>query len=278
MVDYAEKYGKWALVLGGSEGLGRAVAMELAARKMNVALAARRQGPLDEAAAQVREAHGVETKTISIDLSADDVVQQIEAGMEGEDVSFLMFNAAAEPYGKFLELDLDEHMWNIALNINAVTRVAHHFGRAMAARKKGGIVLASSLAAAVGLDRWISYGAAKAYDNILGQGLWYELQKHNVDACSFMIGTTWTDNFQRTQKKLGGIFAEGRTPEGLPPGMAIPQLPEDAAANLFEQTDKEWLPVIYANPDDVMRYNGMITAPLPDIIRMAAQMQDAWYQ
>ena len=277
MENYAEKYGKWALVLGGSEGLGSAVAMELAARGMNVAIAARRQGPLDEAAAKIREAHGVETKTISLDLAAEDVVAQIEAGMEGEDVSFLMFNAAAEPYGEFMELDLEEHMFNIQLNVVTVTRVTHHFGRKMIARGKGGIILASSLAGAAGLYLWVGYGAAKSYDDILGQGLWYELQQHGVDACSFMIGTTWTDNFQRTQKRLGGVFAESRTPEGLPEGMAIPQLPEDAAKHLFAQCDSEWLPVIFANPDDKPRYDMMMQMPKDQVIRYAAQAQKAWY-
>ncbi len=277
MIDYSEKYGKWALVLGGSEGLGRAAAMELAARGMNVALAARREGPLEDAAAKVRAAHGVETRIITLDLAADDVVEQIEAGMGGEDVSFLHFNAAAEPFGEFLDLEIDEHLFNIAVNINAVTRVVHHFGRAMKARGKGGIVISSSLAAAAGLYLWVSYGAAKAYDDILGQGLWYELQQHGVDACTFMIGTTWTESLQRTQKKLGGVFAESRTPDGLPEGMAIPQLPEEAVANLFAQCDKEWLPVVFANPEDVPRHTAMVTMPKPDVIRYAAQAQKDWY-
>lgn len=276
--DYREAYGDWGLVLGGSEGLGRAVAHQMAKRGLNVALAARRQGPLEETACAIREEHGVKTKTIALDLVSQNVVNQIETGMEGEDVAFLMYNAAAEPYGSFLDLDIEEHLFNIELNCSSVTRVAHHFGGKMAERGKGGLVIASSLAAAVGLDRWITYGAAKAYDNILGQGLWYELGKHNVGACSFMIGTTWTESLQRTQKKLGGVFAETRTPDGLPEGMAIPQLPEEAAENLFNQIDEEWLPVIYANPDDVARWNGMVQAPLPAVIRMAAQMQGAWYE
>jgi short-subunit dehydrogenase len=277
MTNYADRYGKWALVLGGSEGLGRAIAMELAQRKMNVALAARRQGPLDEAAEMIAQTHGVETKTISLDLARDDVVQQIEAGMGGEDVSFLAYNAAAEPFGEFLDLELDEHLWNIALNITTVTRVTHHFGRKMKQRGRGGIVLCSSLAAAAGLYTWVSYGAAKAYDNILGEGLWYELQQYGVDPCSFMIGTTWTDNFQRTQKRLGGVFADSREPANLPAGMSLPQLPEEAAGNLFAQTDKAWLPVIFANPEDQARWTGMTAPARAEIIRMAAEAQKAWY-
>lgn len=277
-MDYSRRYGEWALVLGGSEGLGRAIAMDLAARKMNIALAARRQAPLEEAAKAISDRHGVETKTISLDLGNDDVISQIERGMAKEDVSFLVYNAAAEPYGEFLDLDIEDHLWNIRVNITAVTRIVHHFGRAMVARGKGGMVLTSSLAAASGLHSWVSYGAAKAYDQILGEGLWYELGAKGVDACTLMIGTTWTDNFQRTQKKLGGVFAESRTPGNLPEGMAIPQLPEDAAASLFAQIDDEWLPVVFTNPDDKPRWDAMAAiASKHQTIPYAAQMQKQWY-
>lgn len=265
-------------MLGGSEGLGRVIAKELAGRGMNVALAARRQGPLDEAAAEIAKEFGAETKTLSIDLASEDVVAQIEAGMGGEDVSFLAYNAAAKPYGPFLDLDLDEHMRNITVNVTAVTRIVHHFGRGMVVRKRGGIVLCCSLASAASLYLWVAYGAAKAYMHIMGEGLWYELQQHGVDACSFMVGTTWTDNFQRTQERLGGIYAKGRIPDDLPPAMPIPQLPEEATANLFVTLDGEWQPVVYANPEDERNFAAMGAMPKPDLIRMAAEGQKVSYR
>ena len=277
MEDYKRRYGDWALVLGGSEGLGRAMAMDLAARGMNVALAARRQGPLDDAAALIARTHGVQTRTVQVDLASDDIVRQLEAGMDGADVDFIVYNAAAEPYGEFLDVPLDEHMFNIAVNILAPTRIVHHFGRKMTDRGRGGIVLCSSLACAMGLRLWVGYGAAKGYENILGEGLWDELGDHGVGACSFMIGSTWTDSFQRTQKKLGGIFASGRRPEGLPEGFAIPQLPEEASANLFAQIDREWLPVIYANPEDEERQKLGRDVPRKDLIKIAGEAQKLWY-
>lgn len=279
MPDYARLYGPWALVLGGSEGLGRAIAALLAARGMNVALAARRQAPLEAAAASIAEAHGVETRTIVLDLADDAVIDQIEQGMKGDDVSFLVYNAAAEPYGAFIDLPIDDHLANIAVNITAPTRIVHHVGRQMAARGRGGIVLCSSLAAAAGLSRWVSYGASKAYGHILGEGLWHELGTRGVDACTLMVGTTWTESFQRTQQRLGGIFANGRAPADLPAGMALPQLPEDAAANLFAQIDREWLPTIFANPDDAARWTRMSAIEgKPEMIRYAAQAQEDWYR
>ena len=276
-MDYAQRYGSWALVLGGSEGLGRAVACSLAERGMNVALAARRGGPLRDAGAMIADRVGVETKSFQLDLATDNVVEQIEAGMGGAEVSFIVYNAAAEPYGKFIDLDLDDHLVNIAVNVTAPTRIVHHFARKMVKRGKGGIVLCSSLASALGLYTWVSYGAAKAYENILGEGLWYELGLHGVDACTLMIGSTWTESFQRTQKKLGGIFANGREPANLPAGFAIPMLPEDASANLFAQIDKEWVPVVYTDPQDKARSKLAPAMARGDLIRMVAEAQEAWY-
>lgn len=275
--NYREQYGEWALVLGGSEGLGRAMAMDLAARGMNVALAARRLGPLEEAAKVIGDTHGVATRTIQVDLASDDIVAQLQRGMQGDHVAFIVYNAAAEPYGEFLDVPLDEHMFNIAVNIVAPTRIVHHFGQKMVEQGKGGIVLCCSLASAMGLRLWVGYGAAKGYEHILGEGLWDELGDHGVGACAFMIGTTYTDSFIRTQEKLGGIFASGREPENLPPGFAIPQLPEEASGNLFTQIDTEWLPVIYANPDDEARQKLGRDIPRKDLIKMAGEMQKAWY-
>lgn len=276
-VNYREKYGEWALVLGGSEGLGRATAMDLAARGMNVALAARRQGPLDEAARLIADAHGVQTRTIRLDLADANVVDVIEQGMGGDEVGFIVYNAAAEPYGEFIDIPLDEHMFNIAVNVITPTRVVHHFGRKMVERGRGGIVLCSSLACAMGLRMWVGYGAAKGYENTLGEGLWDELGERGVGACSFMIGTTYTDSFIRTQEKLGGIYARVKSFDELPEGFMVPQLPQDASANLFAQIDREWLPVIYANPEDEAR--GLLTRDIPrkDLIKMAGEAQKAWY-
>jgi short-subunit dehydrogenase len=276
LIDYTARYGQWALVLGGSEGVGRAIAMELAARGMNLALAARRAGPLAETAALIERTHGVQTRTIPLDLGADDVIARIEAGMGGEEVGFVAYVAAAEPFGEFIEQELDEHLNNIAVNVTALTRVTHHFGREMKARGRGGIVVCSSLSAGVGQHLWLSYAAAKAYGMLLGEGLWFELKRHGVDACTLMISTTWTESFQRLAKKIGTVFAEGRTPANLPPGVPVPQLPEDAARNLFATIDGEWKPVVFANPDDIEPWKDLITTPREVMVPAAAEWFGKW--
>jgi len=120
----------------------------------------------------------------------------------------------------------------------------------MVARGRGGIVLCSSLGGLQGIYAWTSYGASKAYEMILGEGLWYELKHQGVDAATLVLGQTYTPNFQRSQQERDAPFARTRDPDDVPSTVRRPQQPEDAAATLFAQIDREWIPHIYANPED----------------------------
>jgi short-subunit dehydrogenase len=250
VADYNARYGPWAMVIGGSVGLGEALARELARRGMNVVITARGQDKLDLAAKRIRADFGVEAKTIAADLSDPAILDLLLAGLAGTEVDFLIYNAALEHGGEFIVQDMDRHLANIHVNCTVPTVLVHHFARRMAARGRGGIVISSSLAAAQGLYAWSSYSASKAYENLLAQTLWYELRPKGVDVTSFMIGSTYTPNFQHNQKVRQTPFAESRTPADLPEGTQVPQDPQDAAQGLFAQLDKEWLPMVYANPRD----------------------------
>jgi short-subunit dehydrogenase len=252
MADYRSRYGQWALVLGASEGLGEALAADLARRGMNVAMVARREAAVRAAADRVAAAFGVETRAIAADMADPDILGLLQDRLGGLEIGFLAYNAAAGGVGggEFIELGLDHHLTNIQVNCVTPTILVHHFAREMAERRRGGIVLCSSMAEQQGLYAFVSYGATKAFEMILGEGLWFELRDHGVDATTFMIGSTYTPNFQRSQQSRGAVFAETRTPENLAEGTPVPQTPEEASGHLFAQLDKEWLPMVYSNPKD----------------------------
>ena len=63
------RYGPWAVVTGGSEGVGRSFALQLAEAGIHVLLVARRAEPLDATAAECR-AHGVEARPLAVDLTS----------------------------------------------------------------------------------------------------------------------------------------------------------------------------------------------------------------
>ena len=58
--QFAAKYGPWALIAGASEGTGASFARQLAEKGLNLILVARREGPLEQLALELRSAHGVE--------------------------------------------------------------------------------------------------------------------------------------------------------------------------------------------------------------------------
>ena len=58
MTEFNERYGPWAVVAGGSDGIGASFAHALARRGLSLVLLARRAEVLDAFAAEVRAAHG----------------------------------------------------------------------------------------------------------------------------------------------------------------------------------------------------------------------------
>ena len=72
-----ELNGKVALITGGSKGIGKAIAMELGKEGVDVAIAARSQGPLDEAAEELRSATGRRVVAVAADMMKGDDVQNM---------------------------------------------------------------------------------------------------------------------------------------------------------------------------------------------------------
>jgi uncharacterized protein len=194
--EFAERYGPWALVVGASAGIGAAVADEAARRGVNVLTVARRASLLEECAARLRATHGVAVQTLAVDLTDPGAVDAIATAAKGLEIGTLVYNAAAEPRGYFLEIPVAQHLDNITVNCTVPTLLCHHFGRAMAARGRGAIALVSSMGALQGGKVFASYFAAKAYEWILAEGLWAELGEAGVDAVAYVVGATRTENYK----------------------------------------------------------------------------------
>src|ERR1017187_5003594 len=89
-----KKYGPWALVIGGSEGVGAAFARQLAAEGFKLVLGGRKPAPLEELAGELRSG-GAEVRTLSADLSQSDVLAKVRAVTDDIEVGLLIYNAGA---------------------------------------------------------------------------------------------------------------------------------------------------------------------------------------
>jgi short-subunit dehydrogenase len=194
-VDPKTRYGGWALVAGASAGLGAAFAHEAARLGFDVVLLARRADVLEETAAAIRAAHGVQTRCIVADLARDDIDDVVAAQTADLDIGVFVYNAAAELYGPFLSIDAADHRTNLAVNCFTPTILARQLGLRMRDRGRGAIALVSSLAALQG-SRYLSiYGASKAYELNLGEALWEELGDVGVDVISYVVGATVSESW-----------------------------------------------------------------------------------
>ncbi|NYG59919.1 short-subunit dehydrogenase [Nocardioides daedukensis] len=193
-----EKYGPWAVIAGGSEGVGASFADQLAAAGLNLVLLARKPGPLEETAEAVRRTHGVEVRTLSVDLTEPGATKQIAELTEDVEVGLLVFNAGANTYGhEFVTGDLDRFGKVIELNINAQLALVQLFGAPMKERRRGGLLLVGSLAGFLGSAQISIYAAVKAFCRIFAEGLWVEMREHDVDVLEFVLGVTRTPAMAR---------------------------------------------------------------------------------
>ena len=76
-MDFREKYGQWGIVLGATDGIGKAIAHELANRGMDVILVGIRKDALEALAKDIHYKHGVEVRVLPQDLSEYDVSEKI---------------------------------------------------------------------------------------------------------------------------------------------------------------------------------------------------------
>lgn len=185
--DFLTRYGPWAVVTGASSGIGAEFAIQLAAAGLSLVLVARRLERLEEAAKSLMETYPIQVKPLAADLSTDAGVQSVIDGTQDLDVGLLVNNAGMELHGSFFRPDAQENAKMIALNVTAVTTLAHAFGKRMGIQKRGGIIFTSSMAKG-GVPGYSCYSSTKAYVSTLAATLRFELAERGVEVLCFEPG------------------------------------------------------------------------------------------
>ncbi len=198
--SFVPRYGAWAVVAGASEGLGAAFAGALAARGMNLVLIARRAERLAEVKVRIEAARGVQVRLEAWDLARPDLASRLEELASGLEIGVGVYNAAYAPIGALLERTPEELSRVVDVNARGPLAFARALAPAMVARRRGGLVLMSSLAGFQGSPRIAAYAATKAFDTVLAEGLWGELGPRGVDVLASCAGAIRTPGYRKSAK------------------------------------------------------------------------------
>lgn len=203
------QYGPWAVVTGASDGIGRAMAEELAAQGLHLVLVARREERLRSVADDVSRRHGVEARVLALDLGDPGAHDALAAATAHLDVGLLVAAAGYGSTGRLVDCDLAQELDQLQVNASAVLAQCWHFGRVFASRGRGGIVLMSSVVAFQGTPSSANYAATKAYVQSLAEGLQHELKGFGVDVLASAPGPVATGFASRARMHMARAAAPG---------------------------------------------------------------------
>lgn len=157
---------------------------------------------------------------LAVDVSTPDGVDTLIESVRDLEIGVLVPCAAIECSGYFVDTPAETHARLLAMDCYGPMKLAHHFGGAMAERRRGAILFVSSMSGWMVQPYMAHYGAAKAYIVALGEALHYEMADKGVHVSVLSPGPTDTPMAANT----GIDFASM--------GMAVMQPDAVAAAGL----------------------------------------------
>jgi len=182
-----------AVVTGASQGIGEALAAELAARGHNLIITARREDVLHEVAARLTERYGVTVEVRAVDLADPAERARLADELATRDISILCANAGTATFGPLSRLDPAAEKAQVQLNVLGVHDLVLAVLPGMLARKAGGILISGSAAGNSPIPNNATYAATKAFANTFSESLRGELRGTGVHVTLLAPGPVRTE-------------------------------------------------------------------------------------
>jgi hypothetical protein len=222
MANISDFSGKWALVTGGSSGIGAAMARELAGHGAKLILSARRIDRLETLAAELA-AKGVEVRIVAADLNDPAAPQQIYDATEGAGltVDILINNAGLGQFGAFHLSPIEQELSQVRVNCEAVVRLSRLFVPRMVERRRGWVLVVASTASFQPIPYLNTYAASKVFDRFFALGLAAEVARFGIKVTALCPGPTESEFFDIAR---ASVFKRGVQPTADVARMAIDAL------------------------------------------------------
>jgi len=187
------QYGKWALVTGATDGIGKQYAISLAKRGLNIILVSRTLSKLKDVAKEISESFNVETQVIAVNFtSGPDIYDQIKQQIVGKEIGILINNVGMFYPAPELFLDIPDRekitQDIIKCNITSVPMMCSLILPQMVERKRGLIVNISSMASVCPGPTLLIYAASKAFVTKFSEDLGSEYESEGIDVQVLVTG------------------------------------------------------------------------------------------
>lgn len=206
--------GKTAIVTGGGKGLGKAMALALAAEGVNLALVARTQADIEAVVAQAKASNPeIKVATKAINVGDYQQVKQAVSELVSElgRVDILINNAGILKVGGLLELAVEEWEEVFKVNVFGTYYMLREVLPHLIENGKGDIVNVASTAGLKGAPKMSAYGASKAAVINLTESVMQEARKSNIRV------TTVNPSTIATEMTLKANFTDGNEEKVLQP-------------------------------------------------------------
>lgn len=186
--------GKIAVITGAGKGIGKAIALALAAEGVHVGLISRTSQDHLELKNELKR-FGVKTANAPADVSDIQAVNSAIDSIQKElgSIDILINNAGTAKFGKFLDLEPSEWEDQIRVNLFGVYYVTRAVLPQMIERQTGDIVNISSSAGLKGSPMTSAYSASKFGLMGLSDSLMQEVRKYNIRVTALNPSTVVTD-------------------------------------------------------------------------------------
>jgi dehydrogenase/reductase SDR family protein 4 len=200
--------GKVALVTGSSRGIGKAIAVALAAQGAKVVVSSRTSEASDNAAAEIRD-QGGEAVAIPCDIKhRKELESLVDKSLEAYgQIDTLVCNAAVNPYlGPLIEIDDSAYDRTMDTNVKNTLWLCNRVLPQMAERRSGSVIIVSSIAGLKGTSSLGVYALSKAAEIQLARNLAVEWGDRNIRVNSIAPGLIRTD-FSRALWENPEVYA-----------------------------------------------------------------------
>lgn len=194
----------YSLITGASSGIGKSFAEQLAAKKKNLILIARREELLNEIASELRLKFQIKVSVYALDLmKGQDNRETFSQIFKEHCITEVYNNAGAGHFAPFVETKLEDLLTNVDLNIKALVELTHISATHMRTHQRPSkIINIASMASFLSMGNFSVYCGTKHFVRSFTEALAIELKNSNISFTCISPGGVATEFLQHAGQKL----------------------------------------------------------------------------